>query len=229
VNVAATFSGGSVGIQDTTSILSSNVPIGSLVLGNGALCVDNGGNDCSAAPLVQGKIYVDDITLNDIDLAEDFPIEQEDQVQPGDIVAIDSHVGQKCVDFSRDANGTLTCAKSIDGLLPFVTRSSSSGNLKRVIGVVSTDPGVLLGGFGRKELLLYRKVPVALAGRIPVNVSPENGPIEIGDRIVPSSKPGVGMRADDRAGRHAGIVGIAIEPLESDSKETQILILVGAG
>ena len=38
---------------------------------------------------------------------------------------------------------------------------------------------------------------VALAGRVPVKVNTENGPISIGDRIAPSSIPGVGRKAID--------------------------------
>jgi hypothetical protein len=36
--------------------------------------------------------------------------------------------------------------------------------------------------------------PLVLAGRVPVKVSLENGPIEIGDFLTPSSTPGVAMR-----------------------------------
>ena len=90
-----------------------------------------------------------------------------------------------------------------------MTRSNgSAAQAKRVLGVVSTAPGVTLGGYGREELFHYRTVPLALAGRVPVKVNDENGPIEVGDRITPSSEPGVGMRANE----DDLVVGIALEP-----------------
>jgi hypothetical protein len=61
---------------------------------------------------------------------------------------------------------------------------------KNVIGVVSTQPGLVVSareGGGTP-------IMVALAGRVPVKVSDENGPIEVGDMLTPSSIPGVAMK-----------------------------------
>jgi len=77
-----------------------------------------------------------------------------------------------------------------------------------IIGIVSTKPGIELGG----ELAVpsgAKKHPIALAGRVPVTLSTENGVIEIGDRIVLSSIPGVGMKEDPT--KSGTVVGIAIE------------------
>jgi len=49
-------------------------------------------------------------------------------------------------------------------------------------------------------------MPVALVGRLPVKVTNENGPINVGDFITTSSTPGHGMKATE-AGR---VVGMAI-------------------
>jgi hypothetical protein len=78
-----------------------------------------------------------------------------------------------------------------------------------------------LGGFAREELVAYHKVPVALAGRVPVKVSGQNGPIELGDRVTPSSTPGVGMRANEGD----LVVGIALEPFDGNG-ESRVLVLV---
>jgi len=62
---------------------------------------------------------------------------------------------------------------------------------KNVIGVVSTRPGEVIGandGVGAP-------VVVGLAGRVPVKVDTQNGPILPGDYLVPSSTPGVAMKA----------------------------------
>jgi len=227
-NVAATFDGGSVAIGDAAAASSPNIPTGSLVIGNGAFCVDNGGNDCDNSSRTAGTIYAHNTTVASVDLAEEFPIESDDVVEPGDIVMIDSHVGTKCIGDNKKlgANGEL-CQKTEAGFIPFVTRAGDSGTtgvLKRVIGVVSTSPGITLGGFGQHELRLYRKVPVALAGRIPVKVSLENGAIEVGDRVKLSSKSGIGMRSEEHQG--LGIIGIALEPFDANSASDRVLVLV---
>jgi hypothetical protein len=61
---------------------------------------------------------------------------------------------------------------------------------------------------------------VALAGRVPVKVSLENGPIEVGDLLTSaSSTPGVAMKATG-PGR---VIGMALEPLsEADFQNCNI-------
>ena len=63
-----------------------------------------------------------------------------------------------------------------------------------VLGVISTKPGLTLGG---EDLVGKSGIPVflALAGRVPVMVSDENGPIRPGDLLTTSSTPGVAMKA----------------------------------
>ena len=72
-------------------------------------------------------------------------------------------------------------------------------------------------------MIQYKKVPVALAGRIPLKISLENGPVEIGDRIVPSSTPGVGMKASDG---EVLPVAIALESYDEERAKTEDRILV---
>ena len=61
---------------------------------------------------------------------------------------------------------------------------------------------------GEKEAIGQK--PVALAGRVPVKFSNENGDVQIGDRIAISSTPGVGMKASI----FDASVGIVIAPVE---------------
>ena len=68
-----------------------------------------------------------------------------------------------------------------------------------LIGVVSTVPGVVLGPIEGSSY------PIALSGRVPVNVTTENGPIKTGDRVTSSSTPGYAMKAVN-AGRVLGTV-----------------------
>ena len=75
----------------------------------------------------------------------------------------------------------------------------------RVLGVVSTAPGVTIGTGDLGEH--KGAVPVALSGRVPVRVSAENGPVRAGDFLGASSRPG-------RAARAAGsgmVIGMALE------------------
>jgi len=97
-------------------------------------------------------------------------------------------------------------------------RKSNKAYDKNIVGVVSLEPGLLLG---RNES--GTAVPLALAGRVKVKVSNENGPIAAGDAITSSSKPGVGMKAT-KPGR---VIGIALESydIEADVAGT-IFILI---
>ncbi|MEK7602479.1 MAG: hypothetical protein AAB472_03265, partial [Patescibacteria group bacterium] len=105
---------------------------------------------------------------------------------------------------------------SLDPSYPAGIKKSSGAYDEHVLGVVSTAPGMVLGdvptptGGVRKltdeeagNLVERTPYPLALAGRIPVNVSTENGPIEAGDYLTPSSVPGVAMKAT-KAGRVIG-------------------------
>jgi hypothetical protein len=54
--------------------------------------------------------------------------------------------------------------------------------------------------------------PVALAGRVPVKVTTENGDIEVGDYLVPASKPGYAMKACGTKYCKSGmVIGKALE------------------
>ena len=65
-----------------------------------------------------------------------------------------------------------------------------------VLGVVSTQPGLLLGADPARHPPVPGEYPVALAGRVPCKVSGENGPIRRGDLLTSATPPGHAMRAD---------------------------------
>jgi hypothetical protein len=129
-----------------------------------------------------------------LDLAETFPTRQGDNLRPGELVSLGPPAA------AGDA---------------YAVRSSGAYD-SRLFGVISTQPGLLLDD-GRA----YDKVPVALAGRVPVKVSDENGPIETGDPIAASSVPGVGMKAA-QAGR---IVGTAVTAFGGEGEGTIIVLI----
>ncbi|MBN1823671.1 MAG: hypothetical protein JW803_05065 [Endomicrobiales bacterium] len=87
----------------------------------------------------------------------------------------------------------------------------------KVLGVVSTKPGQVLGA-GEKGY------PIALAGRVPVKVTAENGAIEPGDLITTSSMPGYGMKAtQDKRGT---VIGKALESHDFGTKKILVFIML---
>ena len=110
-------------------------------------------------------IIVQEVTTG-ADLAEVYPT-NDNTLLPGSLVELDSDY-------------------------PSYVRATQGAYGERAIGVVSTKPALLIGADGMTSGIA---VPVALAGRVPVLVNTENGPVISGDYLVPSSVPGVAMKA----------------------------------
>ncbi|MDP9194454.1 MAG: hypothetical protein M3P06_22370 [Acidobacteriota bacterium] len=93
-----------------------------------------------------------------------------------------------------------------------------------VAGVVSAQPGIILGEEGPSKSL------IATTGRVLVRVDASRQPIAIGDLLVTSDKPGLAMKSIpiDLQGiamhRPGTLVGKALESL--DSGEGEILVLL---
>lgn len=129
------------------------------------------------------------------DIAENIRV-TDPSIEAGDIVAVD--LNYQAPEGSNIYNQT--AAMKAD--LPYSSRQ---------LGVISTDPGILLNasdntlesGLGSEG----NERPLVLAGRVPVKVSSENGPILPGDSLTASSIPGVGMKAV----RNGYVVGKALE------------------
>ena len=94
----------------------------------------------------------------------------------------------------------------------------------RVAGVVSSQPGLMLGERGDKKVL------VATTGRVKVRVDATAGPIEVGDLLVTGDQPGVAMKSQpiDVGGvkihRPGTLVGKALEPLQKGTGEILVLL-----
>lgn len=86
----------------------------------------------------------------------------------------------------------------------------------RVAGVISTAPAITLGNaFDSKVEKWEDSRPLlALAGRAPVKVTTENGPIKIGDFLTTSSTPGYAMCCAVPSQCTGAIPRKALEPLE---------------
>ncbi len=93
-----------------------------------------------------------------------------------------------------------------------------------VAGVVSAQPGILLGtGDASKE-------QIATTGRVKVRVDATRAPIRVGDLLVTSGSSGVAMRSEPmdirgRAFHQPGtIIGKALEPLAGGTGEILVLL-----
>ncbi len=98
--------------------------------------------------------------------------------------------------------------------LTYATAESSHA----LAGVVSTAPGITLSDSteGREA------VPLALSGRVPVKVNLEGGLIVPGDRITPSSVPGVGRKAT----LFEPSIGTALTAYNPENPDEQQLVTV---
>lgn len=94
----------------------------------------------------------------------------------------------------------------------------------RVAGVVSDQPGVLLGESGDD------KVKVAHSGRVKVKVDASFGPVTAGDLLVSSPTPGHAMRSepvkigDVAIHRPGTVIGKALESLAEGQGEILVLL-----
>jgi hypothetical protein len=94
----------------------------------------------------------------------------------------------------------------------------------RIAGIVSAQPGLILGERG------LGKVMVATTGRVKVKVDATRHPIKIGDLLVTSDKPGMAMKsqpiriAGKLIHRPGTIIGKALEPLARGQAEILVLL-----
>ncbi|MCK9361818.1 hypothetical protein M0Q28_06385 [Patescibacteria group bacterium] len=140
------------------------------------LCIDDRTNagTCPDSAAANSSILADNaVTANAFDLAEMYSVSGSST--PGDLLVLDQTVS--------------TTVKVSSG----ITYDS------KVIGVVSTRPGFVLGWNGGAQ--------VALAGRVPLKVAMTNGSIQIGDALVSSDIPGYAMKAT----KPGTMVGYALE------------------
>ena len=131
---------------------------------------------------IDGILLRQTTTISGLDIAETYPTNPDEKLEPGHVVAFGTDAQQN----GADVKNVIKTSRVYD---------------RNAFGVVTTQPGIVLDD--EKQ---YEKVQVALKGRVPVLVTTENGPVKIGDPITASSIPGVGMKAT-RSGK---IVGYAM-------------------
>lgn len=107
---------------------------------------------------------------------------------------------------------------SIDATQNIAIQKSLASDGQRVIGAISTQPGIVLDDGYATGLTTHQ---VALAGRIPVKVSASSQPIAIGDLIGASDELG---KAQKVSGGY--IIGRALEAWDASSGETTVMVFV---
>ncbi|MFH1063996.1 MAG: hypothetical protein V1729_02875, partial [Candidatus Woesearchaeota archaeon] len=139
----------------------------------GALCVSTAAGICPDVP--DGNIRYD-TGIAAFDLAEGFPTDK--QLDKGDVVVIVDNVtiGHTNIPYDTRAAGVISTSPNI------------AFNFDEADGDFSS-----LGGIENYTMPLDR-APLSLAGRVPVKVTDENGPIMLGDSLTTSSKPGYAMK-----------------------------------
>jgi hypothetical protein len=183
-------SGGNVGINGLSTLSTMTV--------NGSFCVSNQGNGGSSCGSTSGQAYAHAFNTGSYDVAENYPASNSAATVPGTIVALDPSGNESITTASAGASGG---------------SGASGASAEAILGVVSTNPGLVLGG-ADASTTNQLKAPVALSGRVPVSVSMEGGPISVGDRIALSSTPGVGMKAT----QSGETVGIALQSASAAGK-----------
>ncbi len=156
-----------------------------------------------------GNLYLGATNTSSADLAE-YYVTSDHSLEPGDVVCL-SNIKVK------DANNKDISNRG-------VLSKCSTPNDPHLIGIISTNPGVILGSIdsdtGNKD-----KRMLALSGRTPVKVSTSNGPIAIGDYLTSSSIPGVAIKASG----HVNTVGIALESYDNNNTKDKITAFVNLG
>jgi hypothetical protein len=147
---------------------------------------------------ITGNLVVDgNIAAKYQDVAEWVPAAE--QLTAGTVVVLDSN----------KANQVISSNKSYD---------------TRVAGVISTQPGIVLGEKSDDKVL------VATTGRVLVNVDATNGPIQIGDLLVTSDREGFAMKSAPleiggaRLHRPGTLIGKALEPLAGGTGRILVLL-----
>ena len=93
-----------------------------------------------------------------------------------------------------------------------------------VAGVVTTYPGLLMNANEARQTLEDAPA-MALAGRVPVKVTNEGGPIRPGDLLIASAVPGHAMRASEDPGPGT-VIGKALGAMDHQRGMVDILVML---
>jgi len=113
---------------------------------------------------------------------------------------------------------------TIDSRHPGKIKKSRAEYDQKALGVVSAAPALVFEDSRINiapqplEFKSGKNPPVALAGRVWVRVSLENGPIAAGDLLTSAKTPGHAMKVTDKSRARHAIIGKALEPFSGGEK-----------
>jgi hypothetical protein len=154
------------------------------------------GRTVSTNPLKRVVALWDQLTVHGVftnpntDIAERFRVGEP--LSPGEVVVLDGERG-----------ALEPCRRPAD---------------KRVIGIVSAQPAVILGTD-------EAEAPVALCGRVMCKVDADVAPIAAGDLLTTSPHAGYAMKVTDKVAAIGAIIGKALGTLESGSGTLPVLVM----
>jgi len=170
-------------------------PDSRLQVTGGGLCVGSNAN-CNTDNNTEGIVYSSATAMSVYDVAENYPT-KDATLRAGEVVV------------ASQENEV------------FVERSATAYS-QNLLGIISTEPGVLLGGFAAKDYVEEIKVPIALSGRVPVYIATNSAEIKVGDFLTSSDEPGKAMKAEK-----TGItIGKALESWDPESGKETVMTFV---
>ncbi len=125
----------------------------------------------------------------------------------GRISAVSYHTGNSDLAETYFSNENLKAGEIVYIKNGLSIGRAGENNKDKVIGVVSTKPGLLLGFDDTSLKAGEKSYPIALKGRVPIRLSDENGEVKAGDELMLSSIEGVAMKASSTG----KIIGVALE------------------
>lgn len=149
-----------------------------------------------------GRVAVQVLEIQGADLAERFPVSEPDFIEPGTVMEIDPRAAGKL----RIAQGAYN--RRVAGVL------SGAGEL---------PTGAILGNLSSEEE--NDGPPIALSGRVWVLCDAAGSPIEPGDLLTTSERPGHAMAVVDHNRASGAIIGKAMSGL-AQGERGLVLVLV---
>jgi hypothetical protein len=136
--------------------------------------------------------------VNAGDCAEEFDVVAAESIEPGTVMVLSKEGG--------------------------ALHQSQQAYDKRVAGVISGAGGYKPGIVLDKRDTQTNRVPLALLGKVYCKVDASCGPIEVGDLLTSSDRPGHAMTATEPLKAFGSIIGKALQPLKEGQGLIPILV-----
>ncbi|HZW08045.1 MAG TPA: hypothetical protein VFF65_13055 [Phycisphaerales bacterium] len=223
IQVGRTSADGTFGVATQTGEFSTNSAAGDVILRTesaSARLILNSGTGNSALVVSNGNVGVGKANPA-VRLDVEGGINATGAITGGTIEAKYQDVAEWVPSVQKLSAGTVVV---LDADRTNHVLASSSTYDTKVAGVVSGQPGVILGVAGEGKLM------VATTGRVKVRVDATRAPVRVGDLLVTSGVEGVAMKSVpvDLGGtpihRPGTIIGKALEPLEKGVNDILVLL-----